>query len=131
VITTGSAGRTQGESQQRRHRASAATGPAFRHRQGLVEIGDLDLGIAADQLVSFDERPVADQWLATTVTHRRRRLPRLELVRTTDLRLILGEPLANLAEAGAKLLRRQTVERILIGLRPAKEKYVVHPRHSS
>src|SRR6185295_6737706 len=67
------------------HRAnlySAAAGPALRHRQSLVEVGHLDLGVAADQLVPFDERPVADQRLAAAVAHGRGRLPRLELVRT-------------------------------------------------
>jgi hypothetical protein len=62
----------------------AATGPSLGHRERLVQVGHLDLGVSADQLVALEERTVDDQRIACAQADRRGGLARLKLTRGLD-----------------------------------------------
>ena len=54
-------------------------GPRFGHLQSLVEIGNIDLGIATNHFSSFNKRAIGDQRLTVSdEMHAGRRVRRLE-----------------------------------------------------
>jgi hypothetical protein len=70
--------------------------PGLDHPQGLVQVGDLDLGVAADHLLALHERPVGDDRFTALQPHRGRRLRCLQLAAAPELAGMVGEPLVGL-----------------------------------
>src|SRR5207253_2371185 len=104
----------------------SAARPRLRHRQGLVQVRDLDLRIATDQLLPLNEEAVPDDRPPGLEAHRRRRLGTPQLVPMTHLCLVLGEPPPDPLIPFAKLLGRQRVVCRLVLRRAAEQKHVLH-----
>src|SRR5262249_1837158 len=66
--------------------------PRLGHRQGLVQVRNLDLRIAADQLLAFHEETVFHDRLAVLPADRGGGLGSLQLVPRAHLGPVLGDP---------------------------------------
>src|SRR5690348_3677277 len=102
--------------------------PLPGHRQRLVEVGHLDQGKAADDLLGFDEWSVGDDDLAVPARDGGRGAGSLELFAPHNLARprVLLEPLARFAVVGHRLLPGRAGELVRAFHRAAEQENVFH-----
>src|SRR5262249_9279971 len=100
--------------------------PRLCHRQGLVQVGGLDLRVPADELLSLDEGAVLHYRTATLEGDSRRSLGSLQLVPIAQPPVVLSEPPADPDILLTELVGSQCVECRLVARRATEQKHVLH-----
>src|SRR5262249_27182740 len=107
----------------------ASAWPAFGHVERLIEVGYSDLGIASDDLVALNERPVADDGLAVDLeAHSSCSIRRRQLVARADLRRIFGEPATDTLILGVPSFLSHRFPGLLLLAGSTKQKHVLHAK---
>src|SRR5579859_238486 len=105
----------------------AATGPGFCHKQRLVEVGDIHLDIASDDLVALQKGTVGNIGLPIRrKSHTGGRVRGLELVRAANFAVVFGKPAPDLLVLLRAGLLRHLLPALRVLRRSKEQKHILH-----